>query len=171
MLGFLVRRKIRSTEKKLGESLDYLRHMYQHAPGAFWEFAKVAKAAEYRGKLPAAPLHVACLVAVRAQDCGSCVQIAVNLAKADGVPPDVIKATLAGNVDDLPESLGDVYRFAEAVATNNGEEGPYRERLRKVFGEEGIVELCLAITLSQTFPILKRGLGYAKSCSRVQVEV
>ena len=171
MIGFLVRRKIRSTEKKLGESMDYMRHMYETAPEAFWQFAKVAKASAHRSKLPAAPFHVARLVAVRAQDCGPCVQTVVNLAKEDGVEVGILKAALTGKVEALPESLGDVYRFAEAVATNSGEEEQYRERLLKVFGAEAMVELAMAIALCQTFPILKRGLGFAKSCSLVKVEV
>jgi alkylhydroperoxidase family enzyme len=171
MLGFLVRWKIRSTEKKTGEPLDFLRQMFDHAPGAFWQFVKVAKASGYRNKLPAAPFHVARLVAVRIQDCGPCVQTCVNLAKADGVEPPVLKATLAGDFDQLPEPLGDVARFSQAVTSGNGEQEAYRDRLRAVFGEEGMVELALAITLCQTFPILKRGLGHAKSCSLVKVEV
>jgi alkylhydroperoxidase family enzyme len=171
MLGFLVRRKIRSAEKKLGEPMDYMRHMYEAALDAFWQFVKVAKATGQRSKLPAAPFHVARLVAVRYQDCGPCVQTVVNLAKEDGVEPGILKAALTGKVEELPESLRDVYRFAEAVASNSGEQEKYRERLRTVFGEEAMVELAMAIALCQTFPILKRGLGFAKSCSLVKVEV
>jgi alkylhydroperoxidase family enzyme len=171
MFGFLVRWKIRSAEKKLGEPLDYLREMLDKAPGAFWQFAKVAKASGYRNKLPAAPFHVARLVAVRIQDCGPCVQTVVNLAKADGVEPAVLKAALAGDYDALPESLRDVARFAEAVTGNTGDADAYRDRLRAVFGDEGVIELALAIALCQTFPILKRGLGHAKSCSLVAVDV
>ena len=52
MLGFLVRWKIRSTEKKTGEPLDFLRQMFDHAPGAFWQFVKVANPA--RKPFPAA---------------------------------------------------------------------------------------------------------------------
>lgn len=171
MFGFLVRWKIRSAEKKLGEPLDYMRQMFDHAPGAFWQFAKVAKASGYRSKLPAAPFHVARLVAARHQDCGPCVQTVINLAKEDGIDPAVLKAALLGTVDDLPESLRDVYRFAESVAEGNDDESEYRERLRAVFGEEALIELALAIALCQTFPILKRGLGHAKSCSLVKVDV
>jgi alkylhydroperoxidase family enzyme len=171
MLGFLVRWRIRSTEKKMGEPLDYLRQMFEHSPGAFWQFAKVAKAAGYRNKLPAAPFHVARLVALRIQDCGPCVQTCVNIAKSDGVEPSVLNATLAGDFDALPEPLGDVARFAQAVTSGSGDENTYRDRLRTVFGDEGMVELALAIALCQTFPILKRGLGHAKSCSLVKVEV
>ena len=171
MLGFGVRSKIRSTEKRLGVSMDYLRHMYQHAPNSFWKFEKLMPAAQHRDKLPAAPYHVARLVATRHEDCGPCVQVCVNLAKEDGVEPAILQAALAGKVEDLPESLQDVYRFAESVVTADGEDVPYRERLRKVFGEEGLVELALAIATCRVFPTLKRALGHAQSCSVVRAEV
>ena len=64
-----------------------------------------------------------------------------------------------------------MYRFAEAVVTGSGDAERYRERLRKVFGEEAVVELALAIATARIFPTLKRGLGYAKSCSAVKVDV
>jgi alkylhydroperoxidase family enzyme len=171
MLGFMVKSKIRSTEKRLGVSMDYLRHMYEHAPDAFWKFSKMMPAAQHREKLPPAPYHVARLVATRHEDCGPCVQIVVNLAKEDGVEPAILQAALAGKVEDLPESLQDVYRFAESVVTADGDDGAYRERLRKVFGEEGLVELALAIATCRVFPTLKRALGHAQSCSVVRVEV
>jgi alkylhydroperoxidase family enzyme len=114
---------------------------------------------------------VARLVATRYADCGPCVQVVVNMAKKDGVEPAVLRAALAGRVEELPESLRDVFRFAEAVVTAGGEEDQYRERLRKVFGDEAVVELALGIATSQMIPTLKRGLGHAKSCSVVKVEV
>jgi alkylhydroperoxidase family enzyme len=171
MFGFLVRWGIRRAEKKLGEPLDYLRELHAHAPGAFWQFFKVAKAAAYRSKLPAPAFHVARIVAVRIQDCGPCVQTCVNLAKADGVDPAVLTAALARDFDALPESLRDVAQFADAITTNAGDPDPLRERLTAVFGKEGVAELALALALCQTFPILKRGLGHAKSCSAVPAVV
>ncbi len=171
MLGFGVRSKIRSTEKRLGVSMDYLRHMYQHAPNSFWKFEKLMPAAQHRDKLPAAPYHVARLVATRHEDCGPCVQIVINLAKEDGVEPAILQAALAGKVDELPESLQDVYRFAESVVTADCDDGTYRERLRKVFGEEGLVELALAIATCRVFPTLKRALGHAQSCSVMRATV
>jgi alkylhydroperoxidase family enzyme len=171
MLGFIVKRKIRAKEKQLGVSMDYAVEMYETAPDAFWAFSKAIAAAEYRSKIPPAPYHVARLVATRHADCGPCVQIVVNMAKADGVEAAVLKAALGGKVEELPESLRDVYRFAQAVVTASGDENEYRDRLRKVFGDEAVVELALAIAMSQVFPTLKRGLGHAKSCSVVKVDV
>jgi len=171
MLKFLVRWRIRAFERRLGEPLDYLRHLLGASFGAFRAFARAAKVAAYRKALPAAPFHVARLVAVRHEDCGPCVQTVVNLAKADGVPADVLRAVLDRRVADLPESLRDVYRFAEAVVEITGEEEPYRERLRAVFGEAALCELALAIATCRLFPTVKRALGYATSCSLVKVDV
>jgi alkylhydroperoxidase family enzyme len=171
MLKFLARQRIRGYERRLGEPLDYLRHILAASFGAFRAFARAAKVAGYRKHLPAAPHHVARIVAVRHEDCGPCVQTVVNLAKADGVPDDVLRAALDRRVNDLPESLRDVYRFTEAVVELSGEEEPYRERLRQVFGEAALCELALAIATCRLFPTVKRALGYATSCSLVKAEV
>ena len=171
MLRFFIRWRIRKHEKSLGASLDYLRHILRVSLKAFFKFSKLFSIASYRRSLPGAPCHVARLVSVLEEDCGSCVQIAVNLAKKDGVPSEVIQAVLNGRPDSLPESLADVYRFTEAVVRGDGDEGPYRERLRSVFGEEGLIELAMAIATAKVFPITKRALGFATSCSRVSVEV
>lgn len=44
-------------------------------------------------------------------------------------------------------------------------------RLRERYGEEGLVELALAIASARVFPVTKRALGYALSCSKVEVRV
>jgi alkylhydroperoxidase family enzyme len=171
MLKPLIRWRLRAAEKRLGESVDYVLHMLQVSFGAFRAFVKAAKASQYHHRLPPAPYHVARIVAVRHEDCGPCVQTTVNLAKEDGVPAEVLRAVIDRDPDALPATLADVYRFAESVVTQSGDEGEYRERVRQVFGEAGLVELALAIATCRLFPTLKRGLGYATSCSLVQVKV
>jgi hypothetical protein len=99
------------------------------------------------------------------------VQIAVNQAKKAGVPADTIRAVLDGRLDDLPEDLRDAYRFADAVVRASGDEGPFRERIRQRYGDEGLIELALAIASCRVFPTVKRALGYAVSCSTVPVTV
>jgi alkylhydroperoxidase family enzyme len=111
------------------------------------------------------------LAAVLVEDCGSCVQIEVNLARKAGIPVEYLKAALAGDVDRLPGELADAYRFARAVAADKGGEEEYRNRLQKHFGEEGVAELATGIAAARVYPALKRGLGYAVSCSRLPVDV
>lgn len=171
MLGPIVRHKIAAAEKKLGVPLDYLRDMYQTAPDAFYAFTKLMAVSDYRKKLPAAPFHVARLVATLAEDCGPCVQTVVNQAKADAVGDDVLRAVLTARVADLPESLADVYRFAEAVVTRSGDEAGSRDRLSAVFGPEAVIELAMAIAVVRVYPVLKRGLGHASTCAASPVTV
>jgi alkylhydroperoxidase family enzyme len=138
---------------------------------AFLKFAKFLSVDEYRRVLPVGPCYVARIVAVRDEDCGSCVQIAVSQARKAGLPAEQVQAVLDNRVDDLPEELREAYRFAEAVVSRNGEEDSLRECIRQRYGDEGLVEMALAIASCRVFPVTKRALGYAESCSKTAVRV
>lgn len=171
MLGWLVSKRLDAAERQLGVSVDYLRHLYRVSPGGFFKFARILPLAAYRRKLPAEPFHVATLAAVKHEDCGTCVQIGVNMALRDRVPTAVIKATVEGRPEDLSPELADVYHFATSVACADGLETEPRERIRQRWGETALAEMALAIASCRTFPTLKRGLGYATSCARVRIDL
>ncbi len=171
MIRRIIAGRISAAERKLGVPADYLKHILDVSLRAFFKFVKVMPLAEYRRVLPVEPYHVARLVATQAEDCGPCVQIVVNQARHDRVSPDTLRAVLASRPDDLPPDLADTYHFAEEVVKASGEEGQYRERMRQHYGEEGLVELALAIAVCRIFPVTKRALGYAQSCSAVRVQV
>jgi AhpD family alkylhydroperoxidase len=116
-------------------------------------------------------VHVAGLVAAMADDCGSCVQIGVNLSRRAGVDRHTLAAVVERRPEELSSELQDVYHFADAVVHNTIEQEELREQIKQHYGEKGLVEIALAIAFERTFPTLKRGLGYAKSCSRVTVAV
>lgn len=171
MLRRLIHWRISAAEKLLGVPADYMRHMVDVSVPAFLRFVKIMPLANYRRNVPATAWHVARLVAVRAEDCGSCVQIEVNLAKRDKVPTTVIEAVLAERPEDLPAELADAYHFAMEVVRRTGGEQQYRERIRQRFGEAGLIELSMTIAACRVFPVTKRGMGFAKSCSVVRVSV
>jgi alkylhydroperoxidase family enzyme len=171
MIQRLIQAQLAREERRLGSSLDYLRHIARVSLPAFLKFGAFTPLARHRRVLPAEPYHVARLVSTQLEDCGTCVQIEVNLARQSGVAPELIQAVLNQAPELLPSSLEDVYRFAEAVVTHTGDEGETRERLRHQLGEEGLVELALAIAACRVFPTTKRALGYAISCERVEIRV
>ena len=171
MIKALIRGRIAAAEKAFGENLDHLRYILAISLGAFRRYSKIFPLSSYRNALPADAFHVARLVSVRAQDCGTCVQTVVNQAKADGVPVDVLKAVVASTPDALPPDLADVYRFATAVTAATYDEDPLRDKLRERYGPNGLVELAIAIAAVPFYPLSKRALGYAKSCSKVVVDV
>ncbi|MDA7977761.1 MAG: hypothetical protein MPJ50_03195 [Pirellulales bacterium] len=168
MIRRLILRKLDVQEAILGESMDYLRHMVRTSLRAFLRFTKILSFASYRRKLPTDAAHVARMVAARSQDCGPCVQISVNLASAEGMNPEWIQAILDGRPDDLPKELAEVYLFTDHVVRMTGDEGDLRIAIRNRWSEEAVIELALAIAGSQVFPIVKRVMGYAKSCSVVK---
>jgi hypothetical protein len=95
----------------------------------------------------------------------------VNQASKAGVPVEQLRAALDGKPDDLPEELRDAYHFAMTVVTRNGDEDALRERIRLRYGDEGLIEMALAIASCRVFPITKRALGYAVSCTAMPVRV
>jgi alkylhydroperoxidase family enzyme len=171
MLRWLINRRLNAAERDLGAPVDYLRHIARVSLRAFFKFVKIMPLAQYRRKLPAPLYHAARLVATQHEDCGTCVQIEVNLAKKAGVSPALLQAVLEEDLTALPEEVADACRFAKAVVTATGEEGELRERIRQRHGEEALVELALAIAVCRVFPTTKRALGYATSCARVPVQV
>jgi alkylhydroperoxidase family enzyme len=171
MIRRLIEWRIATVERTLGVPADYLRHMMRVSVPAFMKFAKILPLASYRRKLPAEAAHVGQLVAMLHEDCGTCVQIGVNLAKRDHVRTEWLRAVLEARPDDLPPELADVYRFAKEVVKASGEEDSYRERIRAHYGEEALIELAMAIASCRVFPTTKRAMGFAKSCSAVRVTV
>ena len=170
MLKPIILKLLAREERKLGASLDYVRHILSTSLRAFFKFGKVLPLSEYRRVLPVDAHFTARLVATRDEDCGSCVQIEVNLARKAGMSAALLKSVLAQQPDDLPLDLANVYRFAQAVVEARDDED-LRQKMRERYGEEGLVELALAMAVCRLFPVVKRTLGYAKSCSLVEVSI
>ena len=171
MIRRLILRQLDKQERLLGESVDYVRDILRASLPAFFKFALFTPLAQHRRKLPAEAYRVARIVATQDEDCGTCVQIEVNLALNDGVPADVIRAVLNGHPEDLQPSLADVYHFAKAVVEASGGEEELRQRIRETYGEDGLVEMALGIASARVFPVTKRALGYAKSCALVEIRI
>lgn len=171
MLRWLIRRKLDSEEKKLGAPVDYLRYITDVSPGAFLRFCSILPLANSRKALPKEPWFVAQLVTLLHEDCGTCLQIGVNMARQAGVESPLIRAVLDGDEHQLPNELADVVRFTKSILAASEDDDTLRQTLRKRYGERGLIELAYAIAGSRIPPTVKRTLGYAKSCSLVPVAV
>jgi len=171
MIRYLIGKQLDREERSLGESVDYVRHILRSSLPAFFKFALFTPLAQHRRKLPPTPYRVARIVATQDEDCGTCVQIEVNLAREDGVSSDVIRAVLSNRPEDLTPELAEVYRFTKAVVEASLEEGDLRQRIRERYGEAGLVELALGMAAARVFPVTKRALGFATSCALVEIKV
>ena len=166
MFGFLARRLIDAQERMTGSSADYARDLHAGSPGAFWRFVISTTSTRYVKMLPPEVYCVAGLAALRAEDCGPCVQIGVNLALAQGIAPAVIRAAATGDTASLSEENRLAYDFAHAVATGDFRAEELRPMIERNWGKAGLAELALEIATVRAYPAMKRALGYARTCQR-----
>ena len=157
-------------EKRLGAPLDYLRTIADTSASAFVKMAAFAPLAQHRVETPPAVWHLARLAATVGQDCGTCVQIVVNQARADGVAAATLRAALDGDTPHLDDGERLALRFGRAVAGGEGARQAGVD-VQGWFGETVRVELALAVATAQVFPVLKRGLGQDLACALVTVDV
>ncbi len=170
MLQAILNNRISKAEKELGVPLDYARYIARVSFRSLWKLTKFTRLVEPRRGPYQHAVFVATISTAQWDDCGSCVQIGVNMARRGGLPGGVIRAVLARQPEQLPEDLADVYAFAEAVLGNAPEQEELRARVEQRFGAAGLVEISMAIAMHRVYPTLKRALGYAKSCSLITAE-
>jgi hypothetical protein len=160
----LILKRIDKEERTLGASLDWLRHLVKASLPAFFKFLLFAPLGSHHQRLPRDAWHIARLVATMHEDCGSCAQIVVSLARKDGVSRYVTNAVLRQRPELLSDELEEVYRFTEFVMRQS-DSGELRESLRARYGEKGLVDLALAMATARVMPTTKRALGYAQACA------
>lgn len=170
MLRPLLRSAIRQQEKNLEAPLDYLREIADSSPAAFFKFALLAPLGTHRRQLPPVAWHLARVTATFAEDCGTCAQIAITLARRDHVPADLLRAVIAGDDAALTPELRDVYRYTRTIVAGH-DDAELRETLRTRYGAEALIELALTIATSRLIPTLKRALGHATSCRLLRFDL
>ena len=169
MIGFLANRLIGIMEKRLNSDMSYLRALNTASPRGFDKFLKATGLARHREAVSLTAGHVACLAAYAFEDCGPCTQIAIDLARADGMADADIEAVLVGNPAELSADDALAYRFALYILTRSADLDEVRQAVRERWGEKGVVDLTLATQGSRLYPMVKLGLGFSQSCQKVKV--
>jgi AhpD family alkylhydroperoxidase len=167
----LVGQRIAAAERHLGVPLDYMREIGRAAPALLAKFGVISGLGRQDVTAPAEALHFASLGAVQVDDCGECVQIHVNLALKDGIPPAHLQAALDNRLADLPPLAALALRFGRAAAENDPALETLAEQLQRHLGRRAMFDLAIALGLARFYPVLKRALGYAKSCSLIRLKV
>src|SRR5690606_23578606 len=103
------------------------------------------------------------------EDCGPCLQTGINLALADGVQPEIIRAAVTGDLASMDERTRTVFEFAQAICTRDIRSEELRARIETWWGKAATVELALIIASARVFPTVKRTLGHGQACLRVTI--
>lgn len=169
MIRILLTRLVARFERMLGVELPYLRAVTEHSPSALLPIALSMPASAYGRQVPASVLHMVRLGATQAQDCGECLQIAVNMAVRDSIAAEDIRAALSGRFDELSSEFAEAFEFGR-LAGGQPASPDCREALRARYSEKGLIEASMAAAGAQFFPVLKRGMGFAHACDLDRLE-
>jgi hypothetical protein len=170
-MRFLVQWIRRAAEARLRVAAGYITELGEASFSGFIKFLMFLPLAGHRGRTDATLLHVARLVAFRHEDCGSCLQSAINVALDEGVAPLSVAAVLDGDDSTMPPALSLIVRFTEGVLAMDGSECEPRQEIIARYGTTTLAELSLAIASARVFPTIKRGLGLSVSCAAVRPAV
>ena len=167
---------ISDTERALNDfeahydyDVAYMRYMLAHAPAAYDTFAKLTDASAHREAAPLDVAFAAKLVGAVAEDCGPCVQLVADMAREAGVAPGQIEAVLTRDPAPMSDETALGFRFADAVVRAAPHEDEAREAVLAQWGEAGLIDLVLGLQLGRMYPMVKKGLGFGKTCKRIQV--
>jgi hypothetical protein len=169
MLKWFLRRQIAAFERTWGYDASYIREVIDADPRAFMIFGKTIGVGQYRKDIPAAPHHAAGIVAVMAEDCGPCTQLAITMAERDGVDPAILRAVVARDFAAMPYEVALAARFAELTLRHAPQADDLREEVVRLWGKRGLISLAFAITAARLFPTVKYALGHGRSCTRLTI--
>ena len=169
MFKHLLKRQISAFENQYDYDMGYAHRMLQASLGAFLRFAMFSRGAQMREDVPAAPWFAARIAAALYEDCGPCTQLVVRIAEEAGIDNKLLCAIVAGDEASLDADTLLGLRFAQAVLTRAADCAAVHDEVTRRWGERGVVSLALIIANTRVYPTLKRALGYAHTCSRVEV--
>lgn len=169
MLKTLLKRQINTFETHYAYDMGYAHRMLHASLGAFLRFALFSRGAQVRQGVPAAPWFAARIAAAMYEDCGPCTQLVVRMAEEAGVDNKQLCAIVAGDEACLNADTLLALRFAQAVLTRSSDCAALHDETVQRWGERGVVSLALIIANTRVYPTLKRALGDAHTCSRVEV--
>lgn len=164
-LTTVYRQRIEKEEKRIGEPLDLPKEMLKASPGMLTKYLMAAPLFAYGRQAPQNALHMVRIAALRAEDCGPCVDIGAACGRADGLEEAHLQTARRGNYDDLPHDLSLAAHFGDAISRGLPEAAALGEAVERAWGRAARVEMALAAATARIFPAMKRGLGMTTSCA------
>ena len=169
MLRWFLQRQIAAFERTWNYDASYLHELVDADPRAMLAFGKLQALGRYRGGVPITAYVAAGLVAVTAEDCGPCTQLAISMAEREGVDPAVLHAIVTRDFIAMPAEAVLAVRFTEATLRHSHEADELREEVVRQFGRRGLIALSFAMVAARMYPTLKYALGHGRNCTRLAI--
>lgn len=165
-----IRKRLDAFSRQFNYDLTYGHQILDAGLSPFRAFSGLFTLAAYRHRdMPITPWLAAKWVATHSEDCGPCRQLLVNMARHEGIPPQVVWAITNGDLAGMGQDAALTYQWAQAVirpdaAGDASHADELRHRILQRWGEQGLISLTLAMAGARSFPMIKRALGHAQHC-------
>ncbi len=169
MLKAYMKRRMRAFGALFNYDTEYLVGMIDADTEAGFALAGLSKATRYKADAPLAAWYAAKIVSAMSEDCGPCVQLAVDMASRARVAPDDLRAIVAGNLARMSPEVLIGYRFAKAVLAREPEVDVLRDEIVRRWGRKALNAIALCTVAGRTFPRLRFALGHGESCQAIEV--
>lgn len=169
MIRSLLHSRIRRLERSFGYDATYLHEVLDVSLPAFLKFALFQVMASHREQVPIDAAFAARIAATLSEDCGPCTQIVVDMALHSGMESQKIAALIRGDIEKAGADAALGFRFGNAVACNTADAPSISKEVERRFGKRALVSMSYAVACSRVYPALKRGLGHAAACTKIQV--
>ncbi|TAL15380.1 MAG: hypothetical protein EPO01_18465 [Aquabacterium sp.] len=169
MIDWFIRRRLAAFERRYGYDAGYARELLAFSRPAFLRYAEVSRMAAHRQDLPLAAWYAAKVSAARAEDCGPCTQLAVDMAREEGVDDALLRAVLRDDPQAMGEDAALGWRYARAAVARSPQVQDLRDEVLRRWGPRALASLALVVTGTRMFPMLKVALGHGQACGRLVV--
>lgn len=169
-IKWLLHRFISQFEQRFDYNMGYARELLDTSLRAFMLYTLMGQPAAYRRDVPKDAWYTVKIVAARAEDCGPCLQLVMNMAEADGVPASTRRAVWARDEAAMSEDVRLAWRYAEAAFAHAPDLGDCCAAIEQRWGRRALHSLALSMTASRGFPALKYALGHGQHCQAVRID-
>ncbi len=167
MIRWLLHTMTRKFEQRYRYDGGYMHEVFDISTSAGLRLSLLPLLSQYRG--PNVDVWAgAALASVLDGDCGPCAQLVVDMALEAGADAAQLASCVQGS-PDVSTATGLGYRFAKAAIEDKPEADALRQQLIERYGAEANVAAAFAAATSRAYPVLKRGLGHAASCQRLNI--
>lgn len=169
MIRYFLRRSIQQFENRYRYDASYMRHVLDTSTSAALRLSALPFYSQYRGPAQAKNVWAGAILGSTLEgDCGPCVQLVLDMAVEAGVPEDQLALCMQGLArEDSEVGLG--FLFAQAAIADRPELEALRVRIEEEYGPDAVVAASFAASAGRMYPVLKRGLGYGQTCSKVEI--
>ena len=159
--------------KQFADHYDYdtgfMDHMLDVAAPALFRFNHLNDIASYHEVLPVEAHATTKLTGMLFEDCGPCSQLTVQMAEEGGMATDQLEAVIQRDTAAMSEEVRLAFVFAEALTEQRADLDEAREAIRAKWGDAGVIEATLGTQAGRLYPMVKRGMGYDKTCRQLMV--